>query len=197
MTPDQIRDFQRVHLNHLARPLTVDGIAGPETEWALDFETLSGERQGVIVAAQERLGLTESPPASNNDREGYIKAWLARCNAAPGVPWCAAFVSYCLTSGDVDVRIAGAQALAKRFPATLHPVAGDLLWYPTKGWQGHIGIVTGVSTLTVMSIEGNCNNAVRCVLRPRAAVRFARVFDDADDGPGIVPSVAPAPGGTR
>ena len=84
------------------------------------------------------------------------------------------------------------------FPTTTLPFPGDVLFFPTGGGHGHCGIVIGVSADEVMTIEGNCSNAVRCVRRPRHGLRFARVIDDCTGtGPSIVTSVPLAPGSTR
>lgn len=198
MTEDEIREFQRAHYNHLGRPLQVDGLRGPQTNWSLALESLHPDRQVVVRVAQESLGLVEDPPGSNHDRDGYIRGWLARCGAAAGQPWCAAFLSHCMSWAKDPVTIAGAQVLGKRYPAISQPIAGDFFWFPTTGWQGHCGLVIGTSPTEVMTIEGNCQNAVRCVRRDRAGLNFSRFIADTDgEPPGIVPSVPPAPGGTR
>lgn len=199
MTPDQIQEFQRTHRNHLGEPLAVDGVVGPQTEWAQDVETLCRARREIIRTAQGYIGLAEDPPGSNDDPSHIIRSWLARCFASAGDPWCAAFASFCLSAGlSTPMRMAGAQALGKRFPATTQPLAGDLFWYPTGPVRGHVGLVLGVAPLEVMTVEGNCNNAVRCTRRDRAALRFSRTVDDVSGtSPGVVPSVPPAPKQTR
>lgn len=196
MTPRlmDVEAFQRQHLNHLGRALRVDGTIGPQTEWALDFETITAARRAMVHAAQDWIGHTEDPLGSNRDPRGIIQAWLERCGARPGDPWCASFLSHCLGT----VHIAGAQALGKHYPPTSSPFVGDIFWYPTDLVHGHCGLITGVGASEVMTIEGNCNNAVRCCLRPRQGLRFARVLDDVTGTcPGIVPSVLLAPGATR
>lgn len=199
MTADEISNVQRAGRNHLGSPLKVDGLLGPETQWALDFATLCQARREIVRMAQGYLGLVEDPPASNDDPGGMIRAWLTRCGAALGDPWCAAFASWCLSHGvSLPVRAAGAQALGKRFPATTGPFPGDVMWYPNGPVKGHCGIVVGVAPLEVITIEGNCGNAVRCVRRDRAELRFSRtVADITGKCPGIVPSVPPPPRGTR
>lgn len=194
-----IRAFQRGHGNHLGRALVPDGVVGPETAWAQAFVTLCRARREIVLQAQSYLGLVEEPPASNSDPSGLIRAWLARCGAAAGDPWCAAFASWCISAGvTLPVKAAGAQALGMKFPATVTPVAGDLMWYPTGPVRGHCGIVVGVAPLEVMCIEGNCANAVRCTRRDRADLRFSRTVDDVSGTcPGVVPSVPPPPKGTR
>ena len=199
MTGADVMAFQKTHGNHLGRGLTVDGVIGPETEWALAFQTLCQARREIVVMAQAYLGLTEDPPASNTDPAGLIRSWLARAGAVGGDPWCAAFASWCLTAGlTPPVKVAGAQALGRRFPATTRPIAGDVMWYPLALGKGHCGIVIGTAANLVMTIEGNSANAVRCVRRDRGELRFSRTVEDtAGTPPGIVPSVPPPPKGTR
>lgn len=195
MTPAQLQAFQRTHRNHVGKPLRVDGIQGPETEWALDFETLCLPRRSIVTVAQTFLGLEEVPLGSNRDPGGLIEGWLRRCpGAKPGDPWCAAFASHCLGFA----RIAGAQALGKHLAATTQPMPGDVMWYPTGEWQGHCGIVLGVSADEVMTIEGNLRHGCRVARRPRPGLRFGQTVQDTSGTcPGVVPSVAPASGATR
>ncbi len=189
-----IKAFQRAHFNHLGHALKVDGVLGPQTEWALDFETITAARRAIVHAAQDWIGLTEQPVGSNSDPLGNIQSWLTRCGARPGDPWCASFVSHCIGT----VHIAGAQALGKHFPSTNAPFVGDIFWYATDMLHGHCGLITGVGATEVMTIEGNCSNAVRCCLRPRQGLRFSRVLvDTTGTCPGIVPTVLLAPGATR
>lgn len=192
---EDTRAFQAAHKNHLGKPLKVDGDWGPQTQWAFAFSTLSLLRRAVVERAQQHIGLTEDPPGSNRDPRGLIENWLDDCRALPGQPWCAAFASYCLGT---TVRIAGAQALGKHFQATVSPYPGDVMWYPTQGWQGHCGIVIGATPDEVMTIEGNCENAVRCVRRKRSGLRFGCAIEShVGICPGVVPKVPMAGGGTR
>lgn len=199
MRPEAVRLYQATHRNHLGRPLRVDGDLGPQTRWALDFETIAEPRRRIIARAQEYIGLTEDPPGSNDDPSRLIRTWLERCGAAPGDPWCAAFASHCISvATPLLVRCAGAQALGRLFPATDEPRPADLFWYPTGAVHGHVGLVLGVGPETIMSIEGNCANAVRCVQRDGAGLRFARtIADTSGKVPGVIPSTPPAPGRTR
>lgn len=198
MTKDEVEQFQRTHYSHVGAPLKADGIVGPQTAWAMALDTLHTDRQLVVRVAQGSLGVTENPPGSNSDPGGFIRGWLARCGAAAGQPWCASFLSHVMSWTGDAVTISGAQVLGKRYPAVQEPLAGDFFWYPTEGWHGHCGLVIGTSRDAVMTIEGNCANAVRCVRRERAGLHFARFIADSDGTPpGIVPTVPPAPGGTR
>lgn len=194
MTPAAVLEFQTKHLNHLGRALGRDGVRGPETEWSLAFDTCSAQRRAIVRVAQAFIGLEEFPLGSNTDPAGTIRDWLLNVGAHARDPWCAAFASHCLGTA----RIAGAQALGRHFPVTSVPYPGDILWYPTDAIHGHCGLVIGLSASEVMSIEGNCQNAVRCVRRLRSSVRFSRTVTDAvGTCPGVVPSVPWAPGATR
>ncbi len=52
MTPAALEAFQKTHLSHLGRPLKADGVLGPQSEWALDFDTLSTGRRSIVRVAQ-------------------------------------------------------------------------------------------------------------------------------------------------
>ncbi len=194
-----LREFQRTHADHMGKALVVDGIDGPRTEWARDFESLCEARRNIIREGQLYIGLVEDPPGSNSDPAGFIRGWLARCFARPGDPWCAAFASVCLSAGlPHQLRVANAQGLGKRFPKTTQPVSGDLFWYPTGPVKGHVGLVLGVAPLEVMTLEGNCDNAVRVVRRDRSRLNFSRTVDDVSGQcPGVVPDMPFAPVATR
>jgi CHAP domain len=199
MTPEDIRFYQQTHKNHLGQPLKVDGTLGPQTRWSLDFDTIAEQRRDVITRAQTYIGLEENPPRSNDDPLKLISTWLKRCSAGSGEPWCAAFASHCLSVGARVIKQAGAINLGKHFPSTDEPRPGDLFWYPTgTSGHGHVGLIIGVGWYEVMTIEGNCENAVRCVRRELAGLRFARTSEDTSGRcPGVVPSAPAAPGGTR
>lgn len=187
--------YQRRHLNHLGAPLKIDGDLGPQTRWAMDLDTLVAARRAMIREAQCWLGLTEIPPGSNDDPGHVIASWLMLCGAHRGDPWCASFLSHCIGT----VRIAGALNLGRHFPETLAPMAGDMFSFPTGRGHGHCGLIGGVSATELMTFEGNCSNAVRCVLRPRSPqLRYSRIIlDTTGTPPGIIGNLPLAPGGTR
>lgn len=167
MTPDELRIFQAAHSGPDGKPLSVDGIQGPKTQWALDLFSCSPRRRAIVARAQSAVGVTEDPPGSN--RGHRIDEWLQRAGVSTGLPWCAAFASWCIDT----VAIGGALALGSHFPETVSPRPGDVMFFPTGGGKGHCGIVLGLSAHEVMTIEGNSGDAVRCVRRARDLVRFA------------------------
>ncbi len=168
MSPDDLKEFQKAHVDPFGHPLTPDGINGPKTQWALDLFTCSPRRRAIVARAQSAIGVTEEPPGSN--RGPRIDEWLQRCHVSTGQPWCAAFASWCLDT----VAIAGALALGGHFDvgAGLLPMPGDVMYFATGAGKGHCGIVLGMSFHEVMTIEGNCADSVRVVRRARDLVRF-------------------------
>jgi CHAP domain len=183
--PENVREFQRAHVDVFDRPLSVDGAIGPATQWALDLFSCSPRRRAVVSRAQSALGVTEEPPGSN--RGPRIDEWLQRCHVSTGLPWCAAFASWCLDT----VAIAGAQALGGHFPAVDSPLPGDVMWFATGASKGHCGVVVGLGPHEVMTIEGNCHDSVRVVRRARDQVRFSSTGGDIQ---GTCPSaIAKAP----
>ena len=178
---DAVREFQAQHSNHLGQPLAVDGIRGPQTEWAMAVARLGPRRRTAIRAACSYVGLAEKPLGSNDDPKGVIAGWLRAAGAPPKQPWCAAALSAWLEL-PLTKRSASAQALGRAFPAC-DPYAGAIMWYPTGSWQGHCGLVIGydANSRTVMTVEGNLDNAVRVVRRDAAAsgIRFSDPFEEA------------------
>ena len=170
MTPESVREFQRVwRYDWEGKPLAVDGIPGPRTRWAMAIAKLDTRRQIIIERACGAVGLVEDSP--NRGKE--IDAWLRRCHAPIPSPWCAAFASWCLSvTGLPSTCNASAQELGKSRWATRTPVPGDLMWVPTGAWEGHCGIVIGVSADTVATVEGNRANGVRLQRRDRTEVLF-------------------------
>lgn len=193
--------FQQTHKNHLGLPLRDDGDLGPETQWALDFETLSPQRKAIQFEAWKHRGLIEIPPKSNNDPAGIITMCLKRCGANPGDAWCASILSFWL-SVSVPVKIPGALNLVRHFPRVDRPFALDIGAFPTneKG-NGHCFLIIGVSKDggELMTWEGNSDNAVRCCRRYRTAeMIFGRVLPETiGTCPGVIPKVLLAGGGTR
>lgn len=167
---DDVRAFQSTHLDWEGKWLAVDGAVGKRTLWAWQIAQLEQWRQAVVARACSRVGVVELDTNSGPE----INAWQKRARANPGDPWCAAFASWCISvEGLPDVRIAGAQALGKSLAATVDPLPGDVLWFPTGPWQGHCGIVIASSALEVASVEGNLGNAVALARRVRNHCRHA------------------------
>lgn len=185
MTPDQIREFQGKNYDCVGDRLKADGVIGPKTAWALAIASLDPRRQAIVIRACACVGIAET---GGSNRGHDVEAWLERAGALPGDPWCASFASWCISvAGLPIVRQAGAQALGKMFPPAPSPSPGDVMWFPTGSWTGHCGIVVGVGADEVATVEGNNDNAVRCVRRLRNDVRFSRAALEATLGSAPVP----------
>jgi uncharacterized protein (TIGR02594 family) len=78
---------------------------------------------------------------------------------ADGVPWCAAFVSYCLKEAGYDLPyLLRAKSFLKYGKRIETPKPGDLVvfWRGTPGAAtGHVGIVEAVTDEEIIVIEGN------------------------------------------
>lgn len=175
MTRDQLVAFQAAHHDWTGERLLDDGVLGPKTRWALAIAALDPRRQAIIARAAACVGIVELD--GNRGRE--IDEWNERAGARLGSSWCASFASWCISvAGLPEVKEAGAQALGKRFPATRSPRPGDLGWFRTGKWEGHIGPYIGGDADFAALIEGNSGNGVRVVRRRRDLLEFSRVVRD-------------------
>jgi CHAP domain-containing protein len=182
MNAEDIRRFQSANSNHRGDPLNVDGVLGPETRWAMAVDGLPPDRKEFVLTACDCVGFVEDPIGSNDDPNGWIRGLLARCGVPADLAWCAAFASWVVRGP----KIAGAQRLGQHYPKTMNPTAGDLMWFATGPITGHCGIVIGVSLTEVMTVEGNLDNRVQCVRRPRMHCNFGVTCDEKAEPPPIV-----------
>ncbi len=129
----------------------------------------------VVARARSRVGHREVTP----NRSPLIDGWLRACGVPRGLPWCAAFASWCL---DLRQPCAGALRLGRTFPETRNPQLGDLMWFATNDrGAGHIGIVVAAVGLDeVVCIEGNSGDGVRYTRRLRSQVRFSSTHPETE-----------------
>lgn len=143
--------------------------------------------EDLIAVAKTQIGYTElntvtGKPLVPGQDGGYTKygAWFGM----PTVAWCAFFVTWCSDqagiSTDVIPRMGNCAAIAKWFAergryfkrGELMPRTGDLIFYNWAGGssQKHIGIVTGVSSGRVYTVEGNTGSrqGYRCEAKSRS-----------------------------
>jgi hypothetical protein len=150
-------------------------LAGINEPGGVYDSSLPGAGAGLraLAAATSELGVREEPPGSNDGQRiaGYRAAVVG---SAPGVPWCAYFVSWAAAQAGTPVGEEGqgygaveqVQAWADRTgrllpPGTL-PKPGDLILYGSA----HVGIVESVGPGERMTtIEGNHQDAVQRVDR--------------------------------
>ena len=170
MSPLYVREFQAAHHDWEGKRLD-QGALGPRTQWALDVARLEPWRQEIISRACGMVGEAET---EGPNRSPVIDSWNRRCGVALGSPYCASFVSWCISvPGLPEVRNASAQALGRALRGTTLLLPGDVMWFPTGEETGHCGIVVGLGAGEVACVEGNQANAVRLVRREMSKVHFA------------------------
>jgi hypothetical protein len=140
-----------------------------------------GER--MVNIARGELGVTESPPGSNNSPRIAQYRSATAGNPGPG-PWCAYFVSWVAKQagapigdngsgyGAVDAVRAWGQRTGRAMPNTETPKPGDLILF-----NQHIGLVESVDPNgTIHTIEGNSSDRVtRRTHQPSEATGFVRM----------------------
>lgn len=122
-------------------------------------------RTDVLTVAASQLGVTESPPGSNNVR--YWPEVGQPIGSTNGWAWCAAFVTWVLLQVGVDLRkpvpwpyqcqriMLWARATGRW--KTSDPTPGDLVLYcwDGSGIAAHIGFHEAVVTGLFQAVEGN------------------------------------------
>lgn len=171
-----VEHWQREH------GLVADGIVGPNTIASLQREaetplTRALHLRALTIALSER-GRGEDSAQGNNRGPDVYRYRRGDGTGLPwdsAEPWCAAFVSYCLTKAARELAVPlpfatsrGAKTLTERVAA-----AGRVCSYPEVGalicWhrsplgaasrKGHIGIVAAydLASDTLVTVEGNKN----------------------------------------
>jgi hypothetical protein len=186
-TEAAVLDFQRRSVDAQGHALAVDGVAGPKTLAALKGHAPPHVADGWLYlppsepaaraacdAAVGDLGLRERPSGSNGGPD------LRKFNTK-GRPWCALAVStwwgaapggcpWGVLPAVISIVAWGrghGRILADDQPAK----AGDVVCWLRAGGRGHTGIVVGTTaTGDLCTVEGNSQNAVRALVRPRAGV---------------------------
>jgi hypothetical protein len=139
----------------------------------LDEKTGSAARAALTAAVQEFKAVTaEEAPNRGAAIDKYLSAvGLAPSGAAEGVPWNAAFVSWCFSrapGGAPFKPSASVAAIRKEFAERnwLHesdgyqPVPGDLFFrMRSSGSGGHAGLVVKYAAGTILTIEGNASSS--------------------------------------
>lgn len=190
-----VRAFQACHVGEDGHVLAEDGIVGPATTWALEHQGASA--RGRFTAPGWRCSPSEADQQVRPAIEAAVFD-LARptfeepdgSNSGPrlskygndGEPWCAFAVSYWfkqLPNGSPFGVIASAYKMAgwgQTFGRVLDDdqiaEAGDVFVILCGDGHGHVGLIVGVDDGgdTLLTIEGNCSNAVRGMKRARSGV---------------------------
>ncbi len=169
-------DFQ-AQLSRIMQPTGVYEPAGVALSNA-------GAGLRTLAAATAELGVQEEPPGSNDSPR--IAAYRTAVEgSAPGVPWCAYFVSWASAQAGVPVGEEGqgygaveqvhdwAERTGRLLPAGAAPQPGDLILFGGE----HIGIVESVGPGGALTtIEGNHQQRVSRVQRSLSeATGFVRL----------------------
>ena len=145
--------------------------------------TIENPRQELIAEARKYIGEEEIPSGSNRSvRIDYwnleaIGDWRKFPMGGKGAPWCGSFVTAAgrqalghlwpvPQTGTVQAMVDWAKSKEVWYEAVdfmedlVDPEAGDLfcLYYPNLKRYGHVGIVIGVTTKGITTIEGNTND---------------------------------------
>jgi hypothetical protein len=136
----------------------------------------SGAGDRMVALAQREIGVTESPPGSNDSAR--IRDYRSATNGAidtPG-PWCAYFVSWLANQAGAPIGAGGTgtgyvptleswgKSTGRWIEGNTTPQRGDIVifdWNANGGIADHTGIVEFVEPNgTVHTIEGNSSNQV-------------------------------------
>lgn len=192
-TRGAVLDFQASHVDTQGHPLARDGKVGDVTMAALERPrapvdifrapgwtlagALSDPEESACWAVVGEIGVQEEPSGSNRGPRVDVfngPDWL-------GAPWCANFVSWAwdrAPGGSPFGKLASALKLRDWGAARGALVGtaelarpGDIGIILRDGGRGHVGLVVSyeVAGQAFSLVEGNCGNACRGTVRPRAA----------------------------
>jgi hypothetical protein len=182
---EQVKAFQRLHFNHLGLPLLVDGIPGPETQWALALETIHPLRKEICLRACASVDQVEEFPSGSN-RNPWIDMVNRRCGVPVGSRWCASAASFWISvEGVSEVKQASVIGLSRALVRVTEPQPGDV-WVILKNGVSHCGVPIGFGPGEVMSVEGNENNGVHVTLRGHSEITSFHRTVPAAQFPGIL-----------
>lgn len=195
VTHAEVELFQLQHQGPDGRPLTVDGIVGSSTWWALGNASGDAQRSHLaavipdrisqirrtlleVILAEHEKDVREVPDGSN--RGPHIDGYWGDTGVI-GQPWCCAFVSWALHETLGRYPIAGGHHLGVQTMwraarqaglGTPEPKPGDLFIQIMAGGKGHTGFVIGVTPdgSAIHSCEGNVGNRLKVGKRQRDTI---------------------------
>ncbi|MGY3211161.1 CHAP domain-containing protein [Mucilaginibacter sp. HD30] len=124
-------------------------------------------RASVQHTYASQVGIHEL--TGNNDGK-QVEVYLKYVGLQKGNPWCAAFVCWVLGQNDVanpksgycPILFTAQNKIWKRMSKTsLIPLMGDVfgIYFPEKKRVAHVGFVDSWTSKTVITVEGNTNDA--------------------------------------
>ena len=150
--------------------------------WRCSANDARAEVAPVLKWALAQIGEHEIPDGSN--RSKLIDVWTGRVGQppnVPGPPWCAYFVSAAFKQADggSPFGVVGSAWKLKEWAAihgrilgeaaSVAPQPGDCFIILRGDNHGHVGIIGArLDTSRLATIEGNCGNAVRGMVRDRS-----------------------------
>lgn len=145
----------------IASLLIISGFPGLNTKMA------SHKTPSLRAIYTVELGVKEQSGKNDGPR---VEAYLAYVGLKRGNPWCAAFVCWALGKAGIPNPKSGYSPSlfpwikkiwirGDPFPQKL--VAGDVfgLYFPEKGRIAHVGFIDEITGNTLISVEGNTNEA--------------------------------------
>lgn len=115
-----------------------------------------------LVVAEQELGQAEIVGTKHNPRIIEYHSTTKLKSVADEVPWCAAFVNWCLKQSGFEGTNSAAALSFLRWgePCTFTKGAIVVFRRGTKSWQGHVGFAVDENFLAVKVLGGNQGNAV-------------------------------------
>jgi hypothetical protein len=182
---EAVERFQMQHSGPSGKPLTVDGVVGPSTWWALDNPSGAAQRNGFAlampprdqltanrwlvldtVAREYRLDVREEPDGSN--RGPQVDGYWGHTGII-GEPWCCALVSTILRRAlkryPLGEHFVSCQKMLQKARelglVTERPRPGDIWVQVRPRGAGHTGFAAAFSATDVATFEGNAGNRLK------------------------------------
>lgn len=127
----------------------------------------SDVRENLTATYLSEVGVRE---ATGHNDGARVEIYLKSVNLPKGNPWCAAFVSYCLSANNIKNPRSGWAPAYFTTTSTIwtrgaednqQPLPGDLfgIYFRNKGRIAHVGFVHKYGDTYTITVEGNTNEA--------------------------------------
>lgn len=135
----------------------------------------------ILTLAKTQIGVCEKPKGSNNVI--YNTEYYGREINDPNYAWCATFVwwlfKHCNApelyyNGGKTAYVPALDDWGRKNGLTVtEPQPGDLIifdWDTPQGGGDHVAVCLSSTPTTITTIDGNCDDAVRQVIRSRSGI---------------------------